>query len=411
MCYNYQNLRWNPIQKIISFNKVLIYAIQNYENLSKYFIIAPIILKLSNLIIGKTNFIKKNLFLLNQGKPRLFGINGIKFSLKFISIFQIELDAFYLIEKYQNKFNPNLNKEKINNLAQKIQKRCVLFVSNKKNNLLIFDDCFQAYYLFYYNGHIQQLQQCFLNQNTQSQLKLVHLRNLQNCYQLIESRPYQSQINQNLSKLLEAQYIILTIVHNQKISNQLRIQDMYQLIVLLNMINIVTVKVQQQYKLQQQDSDINNMRFKQIIDNPSFKNSNHIVSYEKSSFSQHFRITSQRSSPQSKKLFVDIVKGTDKIKTDLVCPYSPQLLKSQQQIISGYLKDLAKKRRKPQGIDARLDFEAELIYSALTQDGDLAKKIFNKSGSQVKQIFRNILATGYDQQMYYLNRIRSIHQD
>ncbi|CAD8084491.1 unnamed protein product [Paramecium sonneborni] len=257
--------------------------------------------------------------------------------------------------------------------------------------------------------------------NTQSQLKQVHLRSLQNYYQLIENKSYQSQINENLSRLLEALYTIITIVDNQKISNWLKIYDMYKIIILLNMPQACRSQGMIAIQTQQQDSEINNHRFKQIIDSPSYKNSNHLISYEKSSFSQHFRITSQRSSPQQKKvnlirnhqLLVDVVKGSDKIKNDLCCPHSPQLQKSQQQIISGYLKDLARKRRvvqKPQGIDARLDFETELIYSALTQDGDLAKKFYNKTGSHVKQIFRSILATGYDQQIYLdLNRIRSIH--
>ncbi|CAD8072563.1 unnamed protein product [Paramecium primaurelia] len=90
-------------------------------------------------------------------------------------------------------------------------------------------------------------------------------------------------------------------------------------------------------------------------------------------------------------------------------------LKSQDQIIKGYLMELSRKRKvapKPQGTDELLNYEVDQIYLDITRrDNILSVKFPNKNYPGVKQIFRNLLATAYDQQMFLdLPRLRVIHQ-
>ncbi|CAD8205958.1 unnamed protein product [Paramecium pentaurelia] len=89
-------------------------------------------------------------------------------------------------------------------------------------------------------------------------------------------------------------------------------------------------------------------------------------------------------------------------------------IKSQDQIIKGYLMELSRKRKvapKPQGTDELLNFEVDQIYLDITRrDNILSVKFPNKNQPGVKQVFRNLLATAYDQQMFLdLPRLRIIH--
>ncbi|CAD8122915.1 unnamed protein product [Paramecium sonneborni] len=113
---------------------------------------------------------------------------------------------------------------------------------------------------------------------------------------------------------------------------------------------------------------------------------------------------------RNSELFNDVIQKSSRFQSQ------QQLvpLKSQDQIIKGYLMELSKKRKvasKPQGIDELLNYEADQIYIDITRrDPILSLKFPNKNQPGVKLLFRNLLATAYDQQMFLdLPRLRVAH--
>ncbi|CAD8071152.1 unnamed protein product [Paramecium sonneborni] len=89
-------------------------------------------------------------------------------------------------------------------------------------------------------------------------------------------------------------------------------------------------------------------------------------------------------------------------------------IKSQEQLIKGYLYQLSEKRKvisKPQGTEDLLNFEVDQLYIDITRkDNILSPKFPNKNQFGVKLIFRNLLGTAFDQQIFFdLNRLRAVH--
>ncbi|CAD8189140.1 unnamed protein product [Paramecium pentaurelia] len=123
---------------------------------------------------------------------------------------------------------------------------------------------------------------------------------------------------------------------------------------------------------------------------------------------------SQKKKPlyliRNSQLFNDVIrKATNQSSQQQLIP-----IKSQDQIIKSYLHQLSVKRKvapKPQGTEDVLNFEVDQIYFDITRkDTMLSPKFPNKNHNGIKQVFRNLLATAYDQQMFLdLTRLRVVH--